>query len=178
MWKPTTTTTSKTLNKGIDVYVVKIRQTDTQPSTKERSLSSTSLFSQRTRLMYCTPPLQYGTPPPPSPMPHSLREMAGRWCHHFVCLVLTMEVYDKGYPWTRSKVIILLSHAAPQDTRSCFRGTLAAVWPDWAIYYILGNFSKPLETIILPKTPTFLGNFCKGIKIFNFSSEIIFGQLL
>ena len=42
----------------------------------------------------------------------------------------------------------------------------------------LGNFSKPLTTIILPKSPTFLGNFCEGIKIFNFSSEIIFGQLL
>ena len=42
----------------------------------------------------------------------------------------------------------------------------------------LVNFSKPLTTIFLPKSPTFLGNFCEGIKIFNFSSEIIFGQLL
>ena len=25
---------------------------------------------------------------------------------------------------------------------------------------------------------TFLGNFCKGVKIYHFSSEIIFGQLL
>ena len=33
-------------------------------------------------------------------------------------------------------------------------------------------------TINLPKSPTFLGNFCKGVKIFNFSSKIIFGQLL
>ena len=32
----------------------------------------------------------------------------------------------------------------------------------------LGNFSKPLATKHLPKTPTFLGNFCKGVKIFNF----------
>ena len=30
----------------------------------------------------------------------------------------------------------------------------------------------------MPKSPTFLGNFCKGVKIFNFSSEINFGQLL
>ena len=30
----------------------------------------------------------------------------------------------------------------------------------------------------LPKSPTVLGNFCVGAKIFNFSSEIIFGQLL
>ena len=37
------------------------------------------------------------------------------------------------------------------------------VWPDWAIYCTLGNFSKPVATIILP---TFLGNFCKAVKIF------------
>ena len=32
--------------------------------------------------------------------------------------------------------------------------------------------------IILPKLPTFLGNFGKVVKIFHFASEIIFGQLL
>ena len=37
---------------------------------------------------------------------------------------------------------------------------------------------KPLATINLPKSPTFVGNFCKGVKINHFSSEIIFGQLL
>ena len=42
----------------------------------------------------------------------------------------------------------------------------------------LGNFFKPLATINLPKSLTFLGNFCKGIKIYHFSSEIIFGPLL
>ena len=42
----------------------------------------------------------------------------------------------------------------------------------------LGNFFKPLATINLPNSLTFLGNFCKGIKIYHFSSEIIFGQLL
>ena len=42
----------------------------------------------------------------------------------------------------------------------------------------LGNFLKHLATINLPKSPTFLGNFCKNVKIFNFSSEIIFGQIL
>ena len=41
------------------------------------------------------------------------------------------------------------------------------VWPDWAIYWTLGNFS-----------PTFLGNFCEGVKIFNFYSEIILGNFL
>ena len=42
----------------------------------------------------------------------------------------------------------------------------------------LGNHSKPVATIILPKLPTLLCNFCKGVKIIQFSSEIIFGQLL
>ena len=41
-----------------------------------------------------------------------------------------------------------------------------------------GQLLKPLTTIIFPKTSTVIGNFGKGIKIFNFSIEIIFGQLL
>ena len=42
----------------------------------------------------------------------------------------------------------------------------------------LGNFLKPFATMNLPKSPTFLGNFCKGAKIIQFSNEILFGQLL
>ena len=49
-----------------------------------------------------------------------------------------------------------------------------AVWPDLGIYWTLGHFLKPLGTINLPKSPPFLGNFCKGVKIYCFSSEIIF----
>ena len=51
-----------------------------------------------------------------------------------------------------------------------------SVWPDWAIYWSLGNFLKPLSTINLPKYHTFLGNFCKGVKIYHFSSEIHLGN--
>ena len=51
-------------------------------------------------------------------------------------------------------------------------------WPDWVIFCTLGNLLKPLATINLPKSLTFLGNFCKGVKMYDFSSEIIFGQLL
>ena len=47
-----------------------------------------------------------------------------------------------------------------------------------AIYWTFGNFLKPLATINLPKSLTVLGNFCVGAKIFNFSSEIIFGLFL
>ena len=42
------------------------------------------------------------------------------------------------------------------------------MWPDWAIYLTLVNFSKPLSTINLPKSATFLDNFCKCVKIFNY----------
>ena len=52
------------------------------------------------------------------------------------------------------------------------------VWPDWAIYWTLGNFSKPLATISFPKSDTFLGNFYKGVKIFIFLVKSFFGQLL
>ena len=56
--------------------------------------------------------------------------------------------------------------------------TYLAVWPDWAIYWTLGNFLKPLATINLHQSPPFLGNFYKGIKIIHISSETISGQLL
>ena len=52
------------------------------------------------------------------------------------------------------------------------------VWPDWAIFCTLGNHSKLVAKIILPKLPTLLGNFCKGAKTFHFSCEIIFRQFL
>ena len=48
------------------------------------------------------------------------------------------------------------------------------MWPDWAIYCTLGNFLKPVATIILPKSPTFLGNYGKGGKIFHFHTDIIY----
>ena len=41
-----------------------------------------------------------------------------------------------------------------------------------------GQPLKPWATINLSKSPTFLGNFCKGVKVYHFSCEIIFRQLL
>ena len=38
------------------------------------------------------------------------------------------------------------------------------------------DFSKPLATINLPKSLTFLCNFCNGVKIFNITTEIILGN--
>ena len=43
-------------------------------------------------------PLQHGTPPPPSALPCPLHDQAGIWCHRFVCIVLTIDVYDVLQP--------------------------------------------------------------------------------
>ena len=40
------------------------------------------------------------------------------------------------------------------------------------------TFQSLWQPFILPKSPTFLVNFRKGVKIYHFSSAIIFGQLL
>ena len=50
------------------------------------------------------------------------------------------------------------------------------MWPDWAIYWTFGKLLKSLATINFPKSPKFLGNSCKGVKINHFSSELIFGN--
>ena len=69
-------------------------------------------------------------------------------------------------------------HPPPFSTHYFYVCHFQPVRPDWAIYWTLGNNSKPVATLILPKLPTLLGNFCKVAKIYHFSSEIIFGQLL
>ena len=51
-----------------------------------------------------------------------------------------------------------------------------AMWPYWAIYWTLGNFLKPLATIILPKPLTFLGNFCGGVKSIIFLVKSFLGN--
>ena len=79
--------------------------------------------------------------------------------------------FDNILTWEPNRIISVFGFNSSNEKSD------RAVWPDWAIYF-LGNFSKPVETIILPKLPTFLGNLYKGVKIFHFSSEIIFGQLL
>ena len=66
---------------------------------------------------------------------------------------------------------------SPVDCVDAEMGISLRVWPDWAIYCTLGNFLKPLAMFNLSESPAFLGNFCKGVKIYHFSREIIFGQL-
>ena len=78
--------------------------------------------------------------------------------------------------FTSEKVVVKSS----KDIKFCTFGqfNLEPVWPDLVINWTLGNFLKPLATINLPKSVTFLDNFCKGVKIYHFSTEIIFRQLL
>ena len=73
----------------------------------------------------------------------------------------TMEFIQERMP---AKFVHVSKCAGPNKRPVC------PLWPDWAIYYTLGNFSKPVATINLPKMR-------KGVKIFHFSSEISFGQL-
>ena len=40
----------------------------------------------------------------------------------------------------------------------------------------LGNFLKSLATANLPKSPIFLGNFCKGVKIYHFLVQSFLGN--
>ena len=63
-------------------------------------------------------------------------------------------------------------------TMSRYLQLMLSAWPDLAIFCTLGDFLKPLATINLLKSPTALGNFCKVVKIYHYSREIIFGQLL
>ena len=41
---------------------------------------------------------------------------------------------------------------------------LKPLWPDLPIFCTMGTHSKLVATIILPKSPTLLVNFCKGVK--------------
>ena len=55
--------------------------------------------------------------------------------------------------------------------------TMQTVWPDWAIYWTLGNFLKPLATINLPQSPPFLGNFWKLSKSIIFLVKLFLGNI-
>ena len=94
-------------------------------------------------------------------------------CHYISHLPIDKINRDWKRPkWNRGRVVIrihFLIEKLSDLPKSISKNQ--AVWPDWLIYWTFGNFSKPVATISLPKSPTILGNFCA--KIFNFYSEII-----
>ena len=115
--------------------------------------------------------------------------LGSKWwpCGQHMRLLLWRSEFKSRWNWNRtfalsiyclkrSKLNIKMLELFHQKQSS--KAYLWTVWPDWAINWTLGNCLKPLATIYLPTLPTFLGNFCQCVKIFNFSSEIIFGQLL
>ena len=65
-----------------------------------------------------------------------------------------------------SKTSIQLKHPSIQCDQI---GRFIALW---------ATFQSLLQQLFCPNRVTFLDNFCNGVKIFYFSSEIIFGQLL
>ena len=50
--------------------------------------------------------------------------------------------------------------------------------PDWAIYWTLGHFLKPLANNYFAQISHIRRQFFKGVKIYHFTGEIILGQLL
>ena len=119
------------------------------------------------------------------------------WCRHFCTNNLSRkssnDLYNVRPPWTSNYLIQLLNFKISSSNNKTFRifsflslQTLFCI--DFVFFCLssrvtrlgdllhFGNFSKPVATIILPKSPLFLGNFCKGVKIFHFSSGIILGN--
>ena len=94
------------------------------------------------------------------------------------CTKRTKIKRKRGHIFHILRLIHLVLITLEVIKRACTAPGLPTVWPDWAIYWTLRNFLKPLATFNLPKSTTFLGIFCKGVKIDHFSSETIFGQLL
>ena len=86
------------------------------------------------------------------------------------CMLLQEQLYHGLFNWGGFSFDVMKSEGGALQTNSL------AVWPDWVTYWTSGNFLKPLATINLPKSPTFLGNFCKGVKNFNFLVKSFLGN--
>ena len=80
-------------------------------------------------------------------------------CHFNNCNVVVRKIRVKI--WNKNSWWMLPNsfHASCGRCKLNLNQVPYAVWPDWVIYWTLGNFSKPLATINLPKSPTFLSNF-------------------
>ena len=76
-------------------------------------------------------PLQYGTPPPPSPMPHLLQEMVGRWCHWSVSIVLKIEVYDRIKSSSCSHSLVVVDKTSIDVYRHLEKSMKLHFWKKW-----------------------------------------------
>ena len=109
---------------------------------------------------------------------HTIYSFIDKFCAVFVFALRKRTKVNKKRPGLgHYGNFIFPTYNMTRSAANFFASRSYAVWPDWAIYWNLGNFLKLLATINLSKSPTFLGNFCKGVKIYQSSSEIIFRQL-
>ena len=94
-------------------------------------------------------------------------------CSSRPIIAISQEEEAKTQPtlMNRQQLTLVLSGHDKQWNR-------VTVWQELVIFYTLGNLSKPLATINLPNSLTFLVNIWKGVIIINFISEIVFGHLL
>ena len=80
---------------------------------------------------------------------------------------------------SESRLISMINYIQPIPTIGVTNShwpSSQPVWPDWAIFWTLGTFLKPLATINLPQSSPFLSIYCKVVKIIHFSSETILGN--
>ena len=94
------------------------------------------------------------------------KQWLARWLHHSILALAFIKKKSEQK---------ISNFYGTSYTELCILWT---VWPDWVIYWTLGKFLKPLAAINFHKSLKFLCNFCKGVEIYHYSSEIIFGQLL
>ena len=96
----------------------------------------------------------------------------------FLNLNPTLPTHLATYLFSFVEFLISFLSLSDRKAHTLIQSPFYPVWPGLGIFCTLGYFLKPWATINLPKSHIFLGNSYKGVKIFNFSSKIIFGQLL
>ena len=110
----------------------------------------------------------------------AFRAIVYRWCQSLIktplrnkALWLDVSSHVTSFSQSEHRFILRKFAQVAKSHRShdqCHQiGRFIALWE---------TFSSFWQQLFFPKLPTFLGNFCIGVKIFDFSCEIIFGQLL
>ena len=88
--------------------------------------------------------------------------VCGRWLHCSAEIGIFLSLHWRSPLRNPQTVAASVNEPLVEGDEGCSY----PVWPDWAIYWTLGNFSQPLAAINLPKSPTFLGIFCQNLLFF------------
>ena len=89
--------------------------------------------------------------------------------------MMTLIILNKWQPTFLTKPSQIISLLKSFIINKFGLGTMG---PDWSIYWTLGKFLKPLATIYLPKSPTFLGNFQRDVKSSIFLLKLFLGNFI